>query len=568
MRHLLERVGGWLGAAIALALPITFIPLISDSYILPRASIVIAGACLGAGLAFLGSGSLGLGTLRLPLLTAAVAAVLAFAFSISWPLSLAGSYTRYESLPMRLAYLGLLASAVWLLRTQRQRDWVAGAFVFATSVACLKAWAQWYFHAPFRPDGDLGNANLLAALVAMGIPLAVSRALRVGWFSGAWAMSVVVMGVGLWTTTSRSGLLGALAGCLVLGLLAVPRRFVAPIAAASAVVMLGLLAFVRVYLNTLNSDPGELRLGLWRDGLNMVAARPVTGWGEDTTGLAFGHFLSQDYATLVTFDRIHSGPLDIAATQGVVGLAALGWVLVVLATGAWRRRFTGNVAGLAAALAGYTVWVAFNFDWSPATGMFWLLAGTLWSGVRAEQSPPHSWGGGGEAAGGAAFPSPLAGEGGPAAKRPGRMGTFPSPLAGEGGPAAKRPGRMGTSIWQPALAVVLVLAAVPLAVLPLLADSRYLHGRADLAVTADPLQAQYHWALGEGLFASGDPTRGLAELRRAADLGETEPGLYVELGDHEARLGDRAQARADYKRALQIDPYYSPAADRLSALGP
>jgi len=54
VRHLLERVGGWLGAAIALALPITFIPLISDSYILPRASIVIAGACLGAGLAFLG----------------------------------------------------------------------------------------------------------------------------------------------------------------------------------------------------------------------------------------------------------------------------------------------------------------------------------------------------------------------------------------------------------------------------------------------------------------------------------------------------------------------------------
>jgi Flp pilus assembly protein TadD len=41
----------------------------------------------------------------------------------------------------------------------------------------------------------------------------------------------------------------------------------------------------------------------------------------------------------------------------------------------------------------------------------------------------------------------------------------------------------------------------------------------------------------------------------------------VELGDHEARLGNRAEARADYRKALQIDPYYSPAADRLVALG-
>src|SRR5437868_9727616 len=75
-------------------------------------------------------------------------------------------------------------------------------------------------------------------------------------------------------------------------------------------------------LRTLNGDPPELRLHLWQDGLHMIAARPLTGWGEDTTGIAFGHFLSQDYASLVTFDRIHSGPLDVAATQGILGVAA------------------------------------------------------------------------------------------------------------------------------------------------------------------------------------------------------------------------------------------------------
>ncbi|HSS60901.1 MAG TPA: hypothetical protein VLK30_05535, partial [Candidatus Limnocylindrales bacterium] len=99
MQRLLERLGRYFPGVLALALPVVFIPTAGDSFILPRASLVIGGACLGVGLALvLGAG--GLGAMRWPLLAAAAAAILAFAFSASWPLSLAGSYTRYESLPM------------------------------------------------------------------------------------------------------------------------------------------------------------------------------------------------------------------------------------------------------------------------------------------------------------------------------------------------------------------------------------------------------------------------------------------------------------------------------------
>jgi Flp pilus assembly protein TadD len=117
------------------------------------------------------------------------------------------------------------------------------------------------------------------------------------------------------------------------------------------------------------------------------------------------------------------------------------------------------------------------------------------------------------------------------------------------------------------LAVLLALAAVVLAVFPLLADTWYLRGRSDLAVKVDPLQAQYHWALGEGLLARGDLGGGVAAMRRAAELGETDPAFYVELGDREVQLGDRTQARRDYERALEIDPFFTPASQRLSALG-
>ncbi len=511
VRHLLGRLSGFFPAVLAGALPIVFLPTASDTYILPRASLVIAGACLGVGLALVLADGPRLGPLRWPLLAAAGAAVLAFAFSVSWPLSLAGSYTRYESLPMRLSYLGLLASAVWLLREQTHRDWLVAGFVFGTCVASLEGIQQWQAQVAFRPDGNLGNANLLAALVAMAVPLAVDRARRGGAFVLAWAAAVVVLTAGWWVTTSRSGLFGIVAGCLTLAIFAVGRRLVIATALGSlGVIALGMVAMLASPLRALNNDPPELRLHLWSDALRMVAARPLTGWGEDATGLSFGHFLSRDYASLVTFDRVHSGPLDVAATQGVLGLAALGWVLVVLFRRAWRERSNREVGALSAALVGYTVWVLFNFDWAPATGVFWLLAGTLW----AVSSPPHSLGRSAE-------------------------------------------GRVGSRLWQPGLAVVLVVAAVILAVLPVLADVWYLRGRADLSIRADPFQAQYHWAIGT-----------TEELRRAAELGETEPDLYVQLGDAELQLGNRTQARRDYQRALEIDPYFSPAAQRLRALGP
>jgi tetratricopeptide (TPR) repeat protein len=255
----------------------------------------------------------------------------------------------------------------------------------------------------------------------------------------------------------------------------------------------------------------------------MIATRPLTGWGEDATGLAFGRFLSSDYATGVTFDRIHSGLLDTAAMEGLLGIAALGLVLVILFSGAWRARFGADVGPLAAACIGFTVWVFFNFDWAPATGAFWLLAGTAWSAVRsfeAEQAEPP-----------------------------------PAPSASD------------PVLWRSGAAIALALAAILLGALPLLADTWYLQGRTELAVRIDPLQARYHWALGQGFVAHGSPAQGVAEMRRASDLGETEPGLYVELGDTEAKLGRLADARRDYTRALQIDPFYSPASQGLAALG-
>src|ERR1051325_11276090 len=117
-------------------------PFLIDEFILPRVAVVIAGACLGTGVAVLLAERPSLGRLRWPLVAAAVAATLACVFSINFASSLAGSYLRYESLAVRLAYLGLLAVPVWLLRDDRDRDRVVAAFVIGTAIASLEALEQ------------------------------------------------------------------------------------------------------------------------------------------------------------------------------------------------------------------------------------------------------------------------------------------------------------------------------------------------------------------------------------------------------------------------------------------
>src|SRR2546427_1573500 len=149
----------------------------------------------------------------------------------------------------------------------------------------------------------------------------------------------------------------------------------------------------------------------------------------------------------------------------------------------WRGRSRPGVPGLAGALVGYSVWVFFNFDWAPATGAFWLLAGTCWSVLQA---PPRVAGASREGMPVLQAPPLMAGasrEGMPVLQAPPRV----AGRAREGHPS------------RPALAVALALAAVIFAVffavLPVLADVWYLKGRADLSVRGDPLHAQYHWAL-------------------------------------------------------------------------
>ena len=518
---LAERLPRLLPAAYALLAPVVFLPnSIVDAYILPRTALALVfGAGLG-GLAVV----FGRGRSRLAWAGAlvGVAAVVAALFSVNGGLSVAGAYTRYESLPLRLAYLGLFAGGAVLLAgpaAAGARWLTVNAFVAGCSVAAVEAIVQLVGHTLDRPDGNLGQANLLGALLAMAIPLS----LQVGFRSWPWLLTLPVLCFGLFASSSRSGWLAALVGCLVVLVVVLParvRRWGSLV--AGGLVAAALLALVVSPLRTLNNDTGSARIGVWGDGLRVAAARPLTGWGEEATGLVFGRFQSADWEPGDTFDRIHDQPIDLLVTQGLLGLGACAWFWALVAVGIVRAvRGTPGGAGalplaaLAGALAAYGVWALLNFDWAPATGPFWLLGGAAWAEVHGRLVPTS------------------------------RPDSTPRLVA--------------------VTAVVLVVAAAAAAGFDLAADRAYYAGQPARAAALAPWQAQYHRVYADAL---GRTPAGLAELERARDLGEYDYQFFIELGDAALAAGRRDEARSAYERAEEIYRFDPTAAQRLAALGP
>ncbi len=507
----------WLPAVFCGLLPVVWLPTAVDLFILPRVALVVGFGVLlpVAALAVGGPGWASLRPLRWPLLAVAGAAALAAAFSVNPWLSLAGAYTRYESLVVRLAYLGIFAGTAALGWRPRARTRVLRLFVAGCCVAGAEAVFQAAGHQLDRPDGNLGQPGLLGGLLAMAIPAAVQLGLQ-AW---PWLLTAIPLGAGLYLSVSRAGWLGAVAGSvLALAVFSPARWRRATAGLAVAAVAVAVLVLLLSPLRHLNQDTGTARLGVWSDSLRMVAARPLTGWGEEATGLVFGRFQTADWEPGNTFDRIHDQPLDLLVAQGLAGgLAAVWlWSLFWLRVGGACWRGTRGVSGAAGACLAYAAWSVLNFDWAPATGAFYALAGLAWAAAQ-----------------------------GPAAE----------------GPAA-RPGR-GQGRWL--LAAAAVGVALALAVPPLFADVAYRSGRSTQAVTLDPLQARYHQALGEQLGPNSP--RGLAELRRAGDLGDYDYSFLIELGDAERTAGHLAEARRAYQAAKDSYPFDPTAPQRLRDLG-
>jgi O-antigen ligase len=257
------------------------------------------------------------------------------------------------------AALALLAFCVARGCAQRDDEAVAAiaqAWLVAALVSCAIALLQYFdqagFLQPWVYPSKIGEAvanlrqrNQFASLTTIGLAALLWLAARSPGRWWPWAVPVVVLAVGNAATTSRTGLLQWV---MVLGLsvawsgLSRKRNVLlcltGLVAYAAAVLALPVLlqqvtgADTDSLFTRLETDLGcSSRRVLWANVLQLVAARPLLGWGWGE--LDYAHYLHL-YGDAPRFcdilDNAHNLPLHIAVELGVPA-AVLLCVLVAVA---------------------------------------------------------------------------------------------------------------------------------------------------------------------------------------------------------------------------------------------
>jgi len=553
----------WFLRAGAFLLPLTYWWGTYDHYVLPKL-LVARVLVIGLLILFLartfvtGSLSIMRTPLDLPLLVFVVSAVLSTVFAYNQNVAVFGTYARYDGLLTIVIYAAMFwlsvqtlrepGDARTLLRVLLASGYLVAALAIIQSV--LDSMAQGAVVPAF---GTLGQQNVLGAFLVMLCPLAYRELVEAdSWSARLIALNaLVILGVGLILTLSRSAWLGATVAVVIV--IAGGRRpSLRPRVVAATIVLVGLgvaglslaggLQLERKIearaTSVFDLTAWGPRPAIWRDSLKLIASRPVLGYGPDNVGLVFPRFQA-DYLGRQQVDKAHAESLQVAATQGLVGLAAYALLLVAFVQTFWRGHQRAGAVAIFAGWVAYQVTLQLNFSALAASLPFWIFAAAA----------IESWG--------ATRPLSL-------------LNTFPSPLALNTPPPLAGEGRVGAR-WVPAAITIAALGALAIVgtVFPYLADSRLqvavkadADGRLDAARAAAaqanelaPEESVYAVEVGNIAFERSEWASAAAAYDAAARLGTYNPLVYRNLALAEINLGRFADARAAAGKAAELDRF-------------
>lgn len=251
-----------------------------------------------------------------------------------------------EGWQMLARLLLLIPVCYWLVDTPKKLRLLIAGWVVGGSVASILALLQFWGLVPLfwfegaqrlagiegvlRPGGPASNAGRLALEIAHLIPLALgmyATEARVK-FRLFWAICTVAM-VGAMIITFTRGIWLAMVVALIFWLSREELRRTVFIALLSVFAVLAILnatgylfaAELRALsiLTALEEGTGYLRLQLWRAGVNMTLANPITGVGLNNFLLR-----APEFNPIVGYFRqllgVHNWVLEVSSQLGLVGL--------------------------------------------------------------------------------------------------------------------------------------------------------------------------------------------------------------------------------------------------------
>jgi len=542
----------------AFVLPVAYWWDTYDRYVIPKlllARVLVLGLLVLFAIRVIVTGSINIKRtpLDLPLLAFVASAFASTLLAENQNVAVFGTYSRYDGFLTILMYAALFWLSVQALDVPSpsgggqgggvgearilMRVLLASGYVVAV-IAVLQSVTDSMTQGVLVPAfGTLGQKNVLGAFLAMLIPLAYRELVEaVSWSARVIALNAItILGVALLLSLSRSAWLGTAAAAVVL-LLGGYRPTLRLGLACCAVVLVGGLIVAGLRLGGgvhAEQKVDELALSgdrpaLWRDTLSLTASRPVFGYGPDNFGLVFPRFQTT-YLGRQQWDKAHAETLQVAATQGLVGLAAYLLVLAAFVRTFWRGRQRDGAVPTFAAWVAYQVTLQLNFSALAASLPFWIFAAAAM----------ESWVS-------------------PAAERQREASTS----------LPRSRGRVGVGAAAITIASLTALPVIA-TVFPYLADSRLnvavkadIDGRSDAARTAAaeardfaPRESVYAVELGNIAFERGDWTEAASAYQDAATLGTYNPLVYRNLALADRNLGRYAEARAAAKKAVELDRF-------------
>ncbi|MFL5340612.1 MAG: O-antigen ligase family protein [Gemmataceae bacterium] len=331
--------------------------------------------------------------------------------SLSWRQSLLGTTDNRLGLIAIIALAILFFATRAIARTASDRRLLLTAVPIAGGVAGLYAVLQALGLDPFawadvsqiagfgRPGSTLGHPNLLAAYLAVALPMTLAFARehlptdrrRAALFGGVALVELAAIVLSL----SRAGWLAvAVSTVVLLAGWRPPRKW---ILAGGLVVAAGALIAGAAGIERVRhlADPSG-RLHMWTAATRIFLDRPWLGCGPEAFQFAFPEhrtpaFWAVEWGT--TPARAHNEPLHLLATQGLFGLAAALVVIYGLVRDgrdAWRRCSPGEriwQSALFAALAAFATQAQFGYSTLGIATLAVSLAGVLHVPANAESRP-------------------------------------------------------------------------------------------------------------------------------------------------------------------------------------
>lgn len=277
------------------------------------------------------------------------------------------------------ATLGFLWLVLCISRNPERARWT-GTALFAGVVA-QSVWALMFLasdHATAYPGSAVGTfvgRNALATHLGMGLVLGLAL-LRPGRPSVILWLGLASIGVALLATQSRMGLAATLCGGLLVLALRRPGRSRAAILGVTAFVLAATLGQGVAERAVWASAEFETRRQLYAQVWQMIAARPLTGFGADSFPLAYEIFHRPPVPADLVWDRAHSTYLALWAESGLVfgSLPPLAGALALALL--WPRRQAPLAAAAIAALCLAGLHSLVDFSLEIPANLYLLLAVT------------------------------------------------------------------------------------------------------------------------------------------------------------------------------------------------